>query len=32
MHEVATVIAALAAQVSHLLAFITPADVLPPPW
>lgn len=31
MHEVAAVVAALAAQVAHLLAVLSPADVMPPP-
>jgi hypothetical protein len=31
MHTVAEIVAALAAQASHLIAFI-PANVIPPPW
>ncbi len=31
MHEIATVIAAAAAHVAQLLAFISPTDIIPPP-
>jgi hypothetical protein len=32
MHEVATLVTALAAQVAHLIAFVNPAQILPPIW
>jgi len=32
MHEVASMVASLVSQAAHLLAFITPANINPPPF